>query len=357
MRRRTAAASLAVVLAAPPARAAPVDPNARYKELVAAYAAGERARAVAEVGDLDQDALRSGVEAVREYPPRLLLAALLLHTDRRLLERGAMDAAETTPLCESAHEGPAGRTVRHLLRHTEGVDLARRWSMAMALQDNWDGCVEDALRWIDSGAGWFPSDAEVLLVRGALYETIATLPSPMPRPGMASTARARQAVFTAVAERHRLLGEARRSLERATAAAPTLDAARVLLGRVLWRLGQIDAARLALETVIGRSPAPSTLHLAHLFLARVHQDAGRNDDAVREYRAALGLEPSSQAAAIGLADALQVAGFPESARTIVEGTLAEAGRRREAPAFWEYKFANARQGSGMLERLRDEVTP
>jgi tetratricopeptide (TPR) repeat protein len=357
MRRRIAAACVASALAAAPASAERPDPNARYKELVAAYAAGNRAAAVAGIGDLDADALRSGVESVREYAPRLLLAVLMLHTDRRLLERGAPDAIETTPACDSVQTDPAWRTLQHLMLHVDGVDFARRWSVAMALQDHWDGCFVDALRWIDVGARWFPKDAEVLLTRGALYESVAALPSPMPRPANLVSSRKRGAVMMAAAERANHLGEARRSLERAIGVAPALDEARLRLGRVLWRLGKGDAARAALETVIAGNPEAATLHLARLFLARVHQDAGRDDDALREYRAALALQPESQAAAIGLADALQIAGLADDARTTVEGTLAEAGRRREAQAFWEYTFANARQGSAMLERLRDELTP
>jgi hypothetical protein len=86
----------------------------------------------------------------------------------------------------------------------------------------------------------------------------------------------------------------------------------------------------------------------------VHQDARRDDIALREYRAAIALQPTSQPAAIGLADALQLAGQPEEARSVVEGTLAEAGRRLSPQSAWEYAYGNARQAPEFLDRLRED---
>jgi tetratricopeptide (TPR) repeat protein len=354
VRQGIAATFLAIAVGIAPASAAPPDPNARYKELVAAYAGGDRAAAVAGVGSLDDDALRNGVESLRDQSPRVLLAALMLHTDRRLLERPTPDAAERTPACESAHTEPAWRVAQYLMLHVGGTDFARRWSIALALQDRWDGCYQDAFRWIDAGARWFSTDPEVLLVRGTLYETFAALPSPLPRQFAVSTRRSQLAIFATNAERVNLLNEARRSLERALAADPALDLARLRLGRVLWRLGKGDDARRALEGVIERSRDDAVLHLAHLFVARVHQDARRDDIALREYRAAIALQPTSQPAAIGLADALQLAGQPEEARSVVEGTLAEAGRRPSPQSAWEYAYGNARQAPEFLDRLRED---
>ena len=192
----------------------------------------------------------------RAWPAGLrgvLLAALMMHTDRRLLERQAPDTPETTPACESAHMDPAWRTAQHLMLHVDGTAFARRWLIAMTLQDRWDGCFQDALRWIDAAARWFPTDPEVLLTRGTLHETVAVLPSPLPRPFAVATKRSQQAIFAANAERTHLLNEARRSLERALAVDPALDLARLRLGRVLWRLGKGDEARRALEGVLARS--------------------------------------------------------------------------------------------------------
>ena len=353
MRHLFLIALAAVAIGAAPA---PPDPNAPYKAAVAAYAAGDRAAAVAAIGALDDDALRAGVESVRDQPPGLLLAALMLHTDRRLLEGRSADT-ETRPSCESANTDPAKRTAEHLMINVHGVDPVRRWLIAVALQDHWDGCFLEARRWIDIAARWFAADAGVALARGTIYETYANLPSGAPRPYATPAGGARRAGLGEIAERANLLGEARRSLERAVALDPDLDRARLRLGRVLWHLGKREEAGKALEAVIGRSRDEDTLHLAHLFLARVHLDVGRVEAALREYREALALQPDSQAAAMGLSDALQVAGEPEAARAAVEATLTRTGRARDGQAFWEYRFANARGASQLLDALREEVAP
>jgi tetratricopeptide (TPR) repeat protein len=355
--RSLAAASIALALGMAPAAAAPVDPNARYKELAAAYAAGNRAVAVAGIGTLDDDALRGGVESIRNQPPHLLLAALMLHTDRRLLERGGRVGTETPPACQSPHTDPAGRIAEYLLLDPAvGTAFVRRWFIAAALADQWDGCFKDALRWIDAGAEWFPADPEILLTRGTLYETIAALPSSLPRPP-ANPRPGFRVVMASETERSRQLNEARRSLERAVAASPELDIARVRLGRVLWRLGKGDDARRILEGVLARSQDDAVLHLAHLFLARVHQDADRHDAALRALRAAYDLQPTSQAAAIGLADALQREGEAEAARATVEKALAEAGRRTPPQSFWDYIFGNSRLSPVLMQSLREDVQP
>ena len=346
---------IAIALGIAPVSAAPPDPAARYVELVAAYAAGDRAVAVAGLGTIDESAIGSGMERLRGQSPTLVRAAAMLHTDRRLLERGSPDTPETRPNCESSHTKPAWQAVQFLMLDPAGTDFARRWCIAMALRDRWDGCFDAAFRWIDAGARWFPADPGILLARGALYETVAVLPTPLPRPYAIAGSQARQAALAATAERTQRLKEARRSLERALAADPALDMAQVRLGRVLWRLGEGDPARAALESVLARSRDDATLHLAHLFVARVHQDARSHDAALRAYRAALRLQPTSHAAAMGLSDALQLAGEPEEARAAVEGALAATGRRREPQSFWEYTFGDLRRATELLEHLREDV--
>jgi Flp pilus assembly protein TadD len=124
---------------------------------------------------------------------------------------------------------------------------------------------------------------------------------------------------------------------------------------LLWHLGTADAARGALEGVIARSRDDAVLHLAHLFLARLHQDAGRREAALAEFRAALALQPTSQPAAMGLSDALQLAGETDAARVVVEAALAEAGRRPVPQSFWEYTGGNPRQAMDLLDRLREDA--
>ena len=67
--------------------------------------------------------------------------------------------------------------------------------------------------------------------------------------------------------------------------------------------------------------------------------------------------PTSQPAAIGLSDALRLAGETEEARATVERTLAEAGRRPRPQSAWEYAYGNARHAPEFLDRLREDIGP
>ena len=80
------------------------------------------------------------------------------------------------------------------------------------------------------------------------------------------------------------LENAHRALRAAVAVDPSLAEARLRLGRVAWRLGETAEARSALEEVLARKPDAATAFLAHLFLGRLDEDAGRLADAARVLR-------------------------------------------------------------------------
>ena len=365
MRRQVAAAVVAIALDAAPAAAllpaAPSLPPDLYIGVVMAYAAGDRAHAIARLGTLDEGVIRFGLAALRERPPHLARAAVMLHTDRRHLERLVPpegEGAGARPQCaESAHARHALEAVQLLLLVPEGLDFARRFFHAVALQDRLDDCFEEAIPWIDNGAQWFPNDAAILLTRGMIYESLATRQARRPQQIPPVGSRAREAHMAAVAELAEQFRQARSSLERAIAADPALGEARLRLGHVLWRLGKGDEARAVLERLIERGPEATTLHVARMFLGRIHQDAGREEAALREYRAALALQPTSQPAAIALGEALQRAGEPRAARATVEAALAVAGQRQLPQSIWEYEYGQSRLAPQLMQRLREDIQP
>jgi tetratricopeptide (TPR) repeat protein len=355
---RLAAAASVVLGVAPPSGA---GADAHYLELVSRYVEGDRAGAVAALEDLSEGELESGIRSLRGRP-RLLRAAAMLHTDRHDLERRPLIGAEGEPLCGSRlHDRLAEHAVQQLLKQPEGRDFARRWYLAMSYQEHWGRCVNAALEWAESGLRWFPDDTTLLLERGTLLELFATLASetttgtllatPGARNGLPGSARqAHELSF----ERSRRLGDARRALERALLKDPALDAARLRLGRVLWRIGDASAGRAALERVRD-SAQPAVRRLARLFLGRIHEDARELDAAIREYRAALELEPTSQVAAVALAHALQLAGEPAPGREALEYALAYAGRRPDVDPFWEYPMGESRSYPELVDALREEA--
>jgi tetratricopeptide (TPR) repeat protein len=358
MRRRVAAALVAIAAGVALPAAAPL-PADLYLGLVTAYAGGDRAGAVDGVGRLDAAAIRFGLASVRDRPSQLARAALMLHTDRHLLERLVPRGDGRTGLkveCrETPHAKHALQAAQVLMLREDGQDFARRWFTTMALQDHLDECIEEALRWNDAAVERFPRDAETLLTRGVLYEAQAARQPRVPRALPPGGTEERRRHLAAVAARSDRLEEARRALAGAVAADPSLDEARVRLGHVLWSLGKGEDARAPLEVAIARTREPTVRHLARMFLGRIHQDAGRDDGALQQYRAALALQPTSQGAAIALADALQRAGRTEDARETVEKALSVAGRRQLPQSLWEYDGGSARLAPDRLQKLREET--
>ena len=100
---------------------------------------------------------------------------------------------------------------------------------------------------------------------------------------------------------------------------------------------------------------PPLLYLAYLFLGRVHEDAGRLDQAVEQYRVALDIDPSAQAAAVALSNALRVAGDSEESRRVLRAALAQAGRRPRRDAFWDYPTGDADRCEKLFADLRREA--
>jgi tetratricopeptide (TPR) repeat protein len=108
------------------------------------------------------------------------------------------------------------------------------------------------------------------------------------------------------------LDEAAKAYRRALEIDPRSAEARLRFGRVLALLGRPDEARTAFERVIAEGADEATRWLAHMFLGRVHEQAGRLEETVTSYRRALGLR-ATQSATIALANALDRSGERDAA--------------------------------------------
>ena len=223
----------------------------------------------------------------------------------------------------------------------------RRWYLAMALQNLANLCLAKTDDWVKQGLERFRDDPPLLIVRGVASEAAAQFRPLSAEPELGGPRHARGCPATS-------RGRAT-PYERALAGDAGLVEARLRLGRVLWAQGELDAARVQLEQVTATAPAPSVGYLAHLFLARVHDDAGRPADAEREYRAALALDPGGQAAAVGLAQLLGKSG--PVPRALLEEALSYAPRPDPRDLFWAYPAQRAGTGEDELSALRDEASP
>ena len=183
----------------------------------------------------------------------------------------------------------------------------------------------------ERGDPLFPRDTELLLARGSVREESATIGYPLARRRRARPRRASADAFAGRGSKR-----ARQDFADALAIDPGLGLARLRLGRVLWRLGELEPAREQLEAALPSLRDTDHAYLAHLFLGRVHQDAGRLEEAIAEYRLAVALHPSALSAGTALSNALRLAGDADAARSALRQGLASAGRRPERDPLWDY---------------------
>src|SRR5438445_1344814 len=359
---RTAAAALLAI--ASPAASDPV--NAEYRELVARYARGERALALAglarfsnaELGRIAQAVEAEALAAERGKAAEPLIplrAAVMMHLDLDDAERPEALGTEQPRRCPGTQAGIAARYASLLAWHEKTKSFARRFFVALAHSCQWDACLLEAQRWAREGLKLFPRDAELLLAVGSALEESATIwtgGSTVESPAMPP--RFREAARTAAAERAARYRQARSLFEDAIAADDGLTLARVRLGRVRWRLGEREAGQAALEKAVARSTDPQLLYLAHLFLGRVHEDSGRLEQAVEHYRFSLALDPGAQAAPLALSHALRREGEAEAARDVLRRALAHAGKRAGRDAYWDYLVGDAVHFREELAGLRQE---
>jgi tetratricopeptide (TPR) repeat protein len=194
----------------------------------------------------------------------------------------------------------------------------------------------DALDWVDRGMDEFPSSAEMLLTAGSLEEAVGAISTPP--------------------ERQKHFSRAHRSLRSAVAADPSLVEARLRLGHVAWRLGEMAEARSALEEVLAREPRGDAAFLAHLFLGRLDEDSGRLPEAARSYEAALAQDARSQSARLALSHVHLRLGDPGTARREVEAALGAVGRQPSFDPFRLYPRGRSLRAEDELEALRREAS-
>jgi len=279
-------------------------------------------------------------------------AALMLHSD--CAQRVRRDGAPPR-----LHESAAWSIARVLKDDPAHRVFARRWYEAMAGLAQAENRWGDALDWAERGLRDFPDSAETLLVVGSIEETAAVLTAPrVSQEALVdpNTRKTRSALLEAREVRDHL-EKAGRALRSAVAADPTLSEARLRQGRVAWRLGEAAEARSTLEELLARNPPANPAFLAHLFLGRVHEDAGRLDDAARSYEAALRLQAQSQSARLALSHVHLRQGDGAAARADTETALRPAGNRRTPDPFWLYPWGPSVGVEERLEALRHEVAP
>jgi len=355
----------------PPAR---VPPSPEYLDLVTRYASGDHGAAVDVLGNWDRDRLSCDLDnlqaaavAVRRCPKvcedRVVFeqfsirAAILLHADREIWEQFGPPVSEQEASCGTGRQAQVVERLAAmlLLVDPQAKVFLRRFYLGMARRAHWSHCLREAEQWARAGLKRLPKDGALLLTVGTVLDTTASLTlAPAPRTATLGPEALRQ--FEAQTNKRNVLWvSVRRALEDAVAADPDLHEARLRLGRVLWRLDRPDQARALLGEVLSGSDDPDLVYLAHLFLGRIHEDAGRFAEAEKEYQAALTLRPFSEPAAVAASHARLLLGDAEGAREALGSALDPSRRRPDVDPYKRYLMAHTHEGRMILDELREEV--
>jgi tetratricopeptide (TPR) repeat protein len=178
------------------------------------------------------------------------------------------------------------------------------WALAIAGFLHTKLAFAEARRFLDEEIEHGSGQPQLLLARGMTEEIAgserALAPSRGPRTDLIGGTRGRTPRPAVNTQRRRAMLEAARFYRAALAADASAHAARLRLGRVLYGLDEDADALVELERALAEGDEHANQYLAHLFLAALHERNGRDADAVRHFKAAAALFPSSQVPYLGL---------------------------------------------------------
>ncbi len=91
-------------------------------------------------------------------------------------------------------------------------------------------------------------------------------------------------------------------------------------------------------------------------LGALAESSGRLDEALDDYEAAAGAEPSWQVAYIAWSEALHRTGAHARAREVLDRALYMSPSEARHDGWWEYELGFAGRLDPLLDRMRAEVT-
>ena len=230
--------------------------------------------------------------------------------------------------------------------------FARDWYLLVASFWHGRGEVGWSRAYLDEARDLFLNDPQVLLVSGADREMLSHLTAGFLTQFRTNGETVRETEINPAKE----LEEAEKLLRQAAERAPELVEARLRLGRVLYRRGDLGGAtrelRAALEqTVHEQGRYDQIRYLAWVFLGLVEVERGDLAAARRCYTEALRLFPEGQAALLALSEASYLDGRGAEAASEVVSLL--RSRRKEDP-WWAYLLGDRWHLETRLAMLRAE---
>jgi hypothetical protein len=344
-----ALACVAPVASAQPPLIHPIPPapgSPAYETIVDRYRSGQIDDAIKlvlrlsryEIGALTSERRR---EILRGQRRDFVEAAVLLHTETFTRHR------DFGYLAAEPHVVFARTVVADLLDKDErGKQFARDWYLVFVAylhRENASG-----LEFLETARRAFPDDPDILTASGSAHELRTQVSSgyvPKVQAGAMPTGYERVDIDDE-------LRRAARYYREALAAAASAEEARLRLGRVLHRLGDLDGATRELDAVRTRTVSEPFKYLATLFQAHVEDERGNRTRAADLYVAALQMHSVGQAGFVGLGQVFHADGQTDEASRVLSRMLEG---RAEIEPWWVYLFGQAWHLKARLAALRARV--
>jgi len=342
LRRRRGAAltgvTIAIVLLGGRNLAGAQEPGSRlpaaYLTALASYRAGDLSAAFKKLESLDQAELTEVTRRLQRKDsaggtswPRLLTAAILLHTEAFLIRAEAGPVPASDPYLESAYV-----LVRRLLKLADEGEpgagptermFVRDWYLLMVSFQHGRAAVGWSRAYLTEALEAFPRDPALTLALAADHEMLSDLTAGQIRYLDTAGRVRRQSGVDASAE----LREAIRLLSEVKAATPNMVEARMRLGRLLYRHGDLDAAARELAAARPLATQDEIVYLVALFSGMVEAARGHDERAGTFYAEARRRMPQAQSAIVAEAEAAYVAGRSREAAAIIQEALQQTDKQ------------------------------
>ena len=359
------AVAIFLVALAMPMHGQPSDPHAlALAEALATYRGGELRGALQRLGTIPQEKLN---ETVFRYctrddvPPRLRIVRMRIST--ALVTEMAIERTRHQVV---AWYDPYFAAARALVRRLsqmadEGRDgaaeverrFARDWYLLVVSFRHGRSETGWSRAYLAEARELFPKDPQVLLVSGSDHEMVSHVSAGYLRRFNANGQGASESRINPEKE----LEEAEKYFKQAAGLAPGLVEARLRLGRVLMRRGDLDGAARELRAVLEHTvqdPAgyAQVRYLAWMFLGMVDVDRGDLESAEKSYGEALRLFPRAQAIKVAMSELAYLKGRDADAAAQVVSLL--DAFVREDP-WWTYLLGDAWHFEARLVDLRAQA--
>jgi tetratricopeptide (TPR) repeat protein len=349
------------LLLVPPAPSLPEpDPlPPAYAQALATYRDGDLWGAVALLGTIRDTKLDDAAEALwspgtqshAEWLGRIRTAIVLL-TEAWFLRNEKETASR-----QDAYLASARALARKLVRMAEdrrgGIGdkerrFARDWYLLVVSYRHGAAQVGWSRAYLAEARELFPNDPLVLVVSGVDHEIVSEMTKGY-LPRVDGTGQVLGEISINPGKERE---QAETFLRQAAALSPDLVEARLRLGHVLYRRGELAEAARELQAAQALTAQEPVQYLASTFLGMVAVARGDLDGADRCYAAALRLFPGAHAAMIGRSEAAYLRGLSAEAAEIVISLLQL--EPKDDP-WWLYLAGDWWHFEARLLRLRTEA--